>query len=371
MQIVFLGPLPPLQGGIARHSGEVVQALSAISGVDVRTITFARLFPRLLYPGSMPVDATDPDGVLDSIDPRTWLTVARDLERSPPRLLVIPAWTFFVAPVMGFIARKARKAGIKVAMIAHNVGDHEGAEWKSRLMRLQLASADCFVVHSAHLQSELRRLFPAKPSALVPHPPYGNFPETGEKYPRRAKLELLFFGYVRQYKGLDILLDAIELVPDIDLKLTVAGEVWSEGTTLRDRIASPPLAGRIELLDRYVDDAEIAPLFRRCDALVVPYRKATGSGVIAVAQNFGTRVIASKVDGLAEAVSTEDGDLLVAPDNPAALARAIAEAASSPFAASRKQPCADAWRAYATALLHLALGDDASPCAGTGDIANG
>lgn len=349
-RITVIGPLPPIRGGIARHTGAVADSLTLLPDITVQRLSFARLYPAWLYPGHGTATAQGAQFQLDTINPLSWRRAVEGIIEYRPDLVLIPAWTFFVAPMLAFIAARLRRANIRVGMIVHNFSDHEGSDWKDRAMRLQLRQADFFITHSAHLADDLRAAFPLVPVQLEAHPAYDDFPQAAAPLTRRAKSELLFFGYVREYKGVDTLLQAMALLSDQDIKLTIAGEVWTGSQVLRERIGQLGLTDKVELLDRYIDDSEVAGLFGRCDALLLPYRKATGSGVIATAHHFGTRVIASDIAGLREAVSVDSGDMLVPVDNPEALAAAILRLADSGPVPAR--PPKDAgWDAYCAAIL--------------------
>lgn len=351
--VTVIGPLPPIRGGIARHTGAVAEGFARVPGLAVQQVSFARLYPSWLYPGEGTPRVHGPRFQLDSINPLSWRRAVRSIIAQRPDLVVIPAWTFFVAPMFAFIAARLRRANIRVGMIVHNFTDHEGSGWKNQAMLRQLRHADFFITHSAHLADDLRAAFPRTPVRLEAHPAYDDFPASPAPLPRRAQTELLFFGYIREYKGIDTLLQAMALLRDQDIALTIAGEVWTGADALRDQIGKLGLAGKVELLDRYIDDSEVAGLFGRCDGLALPYRKATGSGVIATAHHFGTRVVASDIAGLREAVSVECGDLLVPVDDAAALASAIRQLATSGPAPARQHK-GTGWDEYCAAMLSAA-----------------
>jgi glycosyltransferase involved in cell wall biosynthesis len=197
---------------------------------------------------------------------------------------------------------------------------------------------------------------PGLPTRVCPHPLYDDYPAAAGSLPRRAGLELLFFGLVRPYKGLDLLLDALALCPDVDLHLSIVGEFWSGLDAARERIARAGLESRVELVPRHVSDAEAAEYFARADALVAPYRAASGSGVLALAQWYGVPVIASDVAGLAEAVDDGRTGWLFPAGDAQALAdvlrhrasRAAAQAMAGELAALRDSLT---WRRLAEAVL--------------------
>ena len=312
MKIAFIGPLAPFRSGIARHSTALLRALAEGEGAEARGWSFHRQYPELLFPGESQRDpaASPPSGLpvaftLDSVNPLTWRRTLREVRAFAPDIAVIPAWTFFTAPALGHVSAGLKAAGVTVVSLVHNAEDHEGAAWKAALLRHQLRAASRAVTHNAALARAVERAVPGMAVQVCPHPLYDDYPAPSGALPRRAGLELLFFGLVRPYKGLDLLLDALTLCPEVDLRLSIVGEFWSGLDATKARIAEAGLADRVELVPRHVSDAEAAEWFARADAVVAPYRAASGSGVLALAQWYGRPVIASDVAGLAEAV--EDG----------------------------------------------------------------
>jgi glycosyltransferase involved in cell wall biosynthesis len=253
------------------------------------------------------------------------------------------------------IAAAARRAGIPVVFLCHNVVDHESAAWKRRLARWVLGTSDRFVVHHQEGRRQLLEAFPGATVRVHPHPTHVAFPAAHGTLPRRAALELLFFGFVRPYKGLDVLIDAMALLRAHDTRLTVAGEFWSDVDPWRARIASLGLQERIELLPRYHSDEELAELFARADVVVLPYRSATGSAVIPLAYRYGKPVIASNVGGLGEVIHHGETGLLVEAASATELAKAIAS--MTPARAASMRPAIEAlaasltWEGLANAVL--------------------
>ncbi|MEL6219615.1 MAG: glycosyltransferase, partial [Pseudomonadota bacterium] len=303
MKVVVIGPVAPFRGGISRHTGALARAIGERPGVALRTLSFSRLYPRRLYPGESDRDpdlspnlALDPSFTLDALDPRSWRRVAVHLTEDPPDLVVMPAWTFFVAPCLGWIARRLSQAGIAVAMIVHNAEDHEAAWWTRRLGRYQLSAAARMVTHNHALADRIKARLPGMPIAVHPHPSYDDYPEPEGLLERRADLELLCFGLVRRYKGLEIALRAVAACRR-DVRLSVVGEFWEGRAETEALIRELGLAERVELVPRYVSDAEASEHFARADAVLAPYLAVSGSGVLALAQHYGRPVVASDLPG--------------------------------------------------------------------------
>lgn len=309
MKIAVIGPVAPFRSGIARHTTALTRELARRDGVDLSVVSFARQYPAMLYPGETQIDShvsaldgLEVDYSIDSVSPLSWRAAVNKLARVRPNLCVIPAWTFFFAPCLGWIARALRRRGVPIVMIVHNVEDHEAAWWKTILSRFQLRQADRFLTHNSAIGSDLERIAPHTPIGICPHPVYDDYPIPKGELPRNSGLELLFFGLVRPYKGLDIALHALAMTNIQDLRLSVVGEFWQEREYTEALIRNLGLEAKVELVARYVSDQEVAEFFARCDAVVAPYRSATGSGVVSLAQWYGRPVIASDVPGLSAAV---------------------------------------------------------------------
>jgi glycosyltransferase involved in cell wall biosynthesis len=327
-RIALIGPILPFRGGIAQHTTMLHRALTGCS--DLLTISFSRQYPRGLFPGESDRDPAYADhreaGVryhIDSLNPLSWRRAVRAIREFAPAGVILPWWSVYWTFCFHHIAAAVTRAGIPLVFVCHNPIEHEDAAWKRTLSAWVLGTTDRFVVHDRHGRQALLERFPKARVLVHPHPVHGHFPAARGSLPRRAGLELLFFGFVRPYKGLDLLLDAAALLRGKDIKLTIAGEFWSGLAEYRARIAALGLQEMVELLPRYHSEQETAELFARADVVVLPYRSATGSAVIPLAYHYGKPVIATEVGGLPDVVEHERTGLLVAPGSVAALAKAI------------------------------------------------
>lgn len=360
--IGLIGPVLPFRGGIAQHTTMLHRSLR--SQTDLCTISFKRQYPRYLYPGK---SDRDPEYqgyteagvhyVIDSINPFTWTKACRILLARTPNLIIIVWCTFFGAPYLGFMARYFRKRGIQVIFLCHNVKDHEAVFWKVGLSRMALVKGSTFLVHTNSEKARLCQLVPGAQVTVHSHPVYHQFPSAKKKMPHRARLELLFFGFVRHYKGLDILLGAMRLLEKEDIFLTIAGEWWGENAILRELMNNERLMAKIEVIDRYVSEQEAAEYLYRADLVVLPYRSATGSGVIPLAYHYGKPVIASRISGIEEVVIDGVSGRLFESESPYALAEVIREFLNVPPERMREgvQKTADkmTWESLATCILNL------------------
>jgi glycosyltransferase involved in cell wall biosynthesis len=325
---VIVGPVAPFRGGIAQHTMMLSRALTAVA--DVLVLSYVRQYPRWLYPGKSDIDVTasrmtEPACryIIDSLNPWTWKRAVGEIVAFRADAVIIPWWSAFWAPCTAYLSRRLASAGIPVHFYCHNVAGHGTAARMRTLVKFALRAGSGFLVQSEAERQQLQNWLPSARVAVSPHPVYSQFPEPSGILPRRAALELLFFGFVRPYKGLDVLLQALARDHNRDVILTVAGEFWESRTRIRKLIAELGLTDKVDVIDRYVGEEEAAGLFARADALVMPYRSATGSGVLGLAYRYGKPVIASDVSGLAELVRGGETGFLVQPGSVEALADAI------------------------------------------------
>ncbi|TMQ68829.1 MAG: glycosyltransferase [Candidatus Eisenbacteria bacterium] len=332
MRIALVGPVHPWRGGIAQYLGLLGETLAARA--EVRAVTFTRQYPELLFPGK---SQRDPDAappgfpvapLLDSIGPLSWRRAARRLDTFAPGLVVLKWWLPFFAPAFAGAVGPLRARGTRVALVCDNLVPHERRPLDGVLTRMMLRNSDGYLVMSESVERDLDRLKPGAPRRRVPHPLYAQF-DRG-RYTRataRARLGVdgevaVFFGYVRRYKGLDLLLSAWPRVLERrPVTLVAAGEFYEDAAPYR---ALARAAGeRVRLLDHYLPDDEVEALFKAADVVVLPYRSATQSGVTHVAYALGVPVIITDVGGLGETVRAEETGLVVPPEDPAALADAV------------------------------------------------
>ncbi|MCZ6638187.1 MAG: glycosyltransferase [Alphaproteobacteria bacterium] len=261
--------------------------------------------------------------LIDSLDPLTWYRAVKTIVAFKPDFVLIPWWTIFWFACYYFIVSAARRRGLAIRFLCHNVTDHETARWKTFLTRILLRKGESFVVHSQSDKAALLVLLPDARITVCPHPTNEQFPDPTETLPRRRGLELLFFGLVRPYKGLDVLIEAMGSLKNEDVFLTIAGEFWADKKATLERIRQLELEDQIEIIGRYVTETEAANLITRADFVVLPYRSATSSGVVPLSYRYLTPVIASQVGGLPEVVIDQETGVLVDPGSVDSLLQAI------------------------------------------------
>ena len=338
-RVAIIGPLLPFRGGIAQHTTMLFRALRKRN--PTIAVSFTRQYPKWLFPGE---SDRDPDYVghrenatsylIDSLNPFSWRTAVEYVLDSGVETVVVPLWTVFWAPCFWYVTRRFARAGLEVIFLCHNVSDHESAGWKSNLAKAVLANGDKYLVHSEDSRTNLLRYFPGAKVNVHPHPVYDQFPVARGILPRRGKLELLFFGFVRPYKGLDDLLEAMALLDKTtDAHLTIAGEFWEGKRRTIEKISVLRIQDRVTLIPEFVNEQDTAELFHRADLVVLPYRSATSSGVVPIAYHYLTPVIVTCVGGLPEAVEDGASGWVVSPNAPEELADRISDFANGEITA--------------------------------------
>ena len=334
---MLVGPMYPYRGGIA-HFLETMYSGLAERGHTVSALTFTRQFPGFLFPGKTQLDESL-DGaqptarrVIDSLNPLSWFKAARLITRSDSEAVIFKYWMPFLAPAFGTIARRLARHGIKTVVIVDNAIPHERHPGDITLGRYFLEAAAGCVVMSESVGSDLESMGVDVPKRLVAHPVYDLFGKTLDPQLARASLGLppgvpvlLFFGFIRQYKGLRVLLEAMPRILQHlpDARLVVAGKCYDNEKSYRDLIIRHRLDKHIRFDSAYIPNGDVPVYFSAADVVVQPYVAATQSGVAQIAFNFDTPLITTDVGGLAEIVRHEYNGLLVPPKDAAKLADAV------------------------------------------------
>jgi glycosyltransferase involved in cell wall biosynthesis len=340
VRIALVGPVYPYRGGIAHYTTMLCQALRE-RGHDVLPISFMRQYPKWLFPGrsdkdpsAEPLEVEGAKYWIDSLNPITWVTTSWHVRRYQPDAVILQWWTTFWAPIWLALALTTKLVLHRpLIFICHNVLPHETRWWDPGLTRLVLRWGTDFVVQSEREKSRLLALLPKADIDVVPHPVYDMF--ANQKIPRREARErlglpperpiLLFFGIVREYKGLRDILAALPAVEAQlgKVMLVVAGEIWEDKRDYVEMIDQLGIGDSVIMEDRYIPNEEVPVYFAAADVLVAPYRQATGSGAVQMALGCGRPVITTSVGDLAHIVREADAGCVTEPANRSALAECI------------------------------------------------
>jgi glycosyltransferase involved in cell wall biosynthesis len=347
MKIAFLSTFYPFRGGIAQFNASLYRQLERRH--SVKAFTFTRQYPGFLFPGETqyvtPDDRADPvpaEAIIDTINPFSYVTAAARVAQFAPDALITKFWMPFFAPSLGFVSGKLRKRGVRVVSVLDNVVPHERRPGDAAMIRYFLKRNDGFVVMSKTVERDLLRLMPDARYRLKPHPLYDHYGARTDVVEARRRLGLpenrkilLFFGFIRDYKGLDLLIEALPLL-DETYHVVVAGEVYGSFERYRILIDRHGLAHRVSLFLRYVGDPEVPDFFSAADVCVLPYRSATQSGIVQIAFHFLVPVIVTDVGGLSEMVQDGATGLVIHDTEPRALAtqvqRFFEQGLAAPFA---------------------------------------
>jgi D-inositol-3-phosphate glycosyltransferase len=333
-KIIVISPAHPLRGGIATSSERLAQAIQA-AGHTVVVYSFSLQYPAFLFPGkSQFTDEPAPAGlhiktVLNSINPFNWIGVARAIAREKPDRIVVRFWLPLMGPCLGSVLRLAAWFAQKkphVTALVDNIIPHEKRPGDRPFARYFVGACHDFVVMSQSVGQEIKT-FAQKPVRFAPHPIYDNYGAAESAQVAREALKLplevpmvLFFGFIRQYKGLDLLLEALALTPDIHL--VVAGECYDDWANYQKILEAHQLQNRVHLFTDFIPTDQVRLFFSAANLVVQPYRTATQSGISQIAYHFEKPMVVTRVGGLPEIVRHGVSGYVVAPE-PAEIARAM------------------------------------------------
>ncbi|WP_205500653.1 glycosyltransferase [Rufibacter psychrotolerans] len=370
--LVIIGPAYPFRGGIAAFNESLARTWQQM-GHRVEIYTFTTQYPALLFPGkSQYEDGPSPNDLqitpaLSSINPLTWLSLGQKIRKAKPDLVLLRYWLPFMAPSLGTVARLIRKnKHTKVVALTDNVVPHEKRPGDTALTQYFVNACDAFVTMSATVTQELKAFNATKPVVCQPHPIYDTY---GPKLDRTRALQaldlpegkyLLFFGFIRHYKGLDLLLEAMQdpRIRELGVKLLVAGEFYEAPEPYHKLIEGGNLQERVILATQYIPHDQVSAYFSAADLVVQPYRHASQSGVTQIAYHFEVPMVVTRVGGLAEMIPHEKVGYVV-DVNPTAIADAIVrfyqeEKAGEMIQNIREEKQKYTWEAMAQAVLQAA-----------------
>ncbi len=330
--VVIIGPAYPLRGGLASFDERLARAFHQ-QGDKVIIYTFSLQYPGFLFPGTTQYSSDPaPIGInikvcINSINPLNWIKIGNELKRLQPDIIVVRYWLPFMGPCLGTILRRVKKnRHTKIICIADNVLPHEKRPGDKQFTRYFLGACSAFITMSEKVMADLRG-FTQKPAKRIVHPLYDNFGEKANKDEARAHLHLqldskiiLFFGFIRKYKGLDILLEAMAIIKNdpepltANLKLLVAGEFYEDRKTYEELIAQLGIASQLVLRTEFIADSEVKYYLSAADFVIQPYRNATQSGVTPLAYHFEKPMLVTNVGSLPDLVPDKKAGIVCEPD---------------------------------------------------------
>lgn len=334
-KVIIIGPAHPLRGGLASFDQRLCQQFQQ-EGWDASIFSFSLQYPSFIFPGTTQYSSDPaPEGIkifsiINSIHPFNWWHVGHLLKEMKPDLIVVRFWLPLMGPALGTILRRVRKnKKTRIVAITDNVIPHEKRPGDKPFTQYFLNSCDAFITMSEKVLSDLRIFEKEKPAMQVLHPLYDNFGAAISQSEARKHLGisedkklLLFFGFIRPYKGLDLLLRALKEIKDPSIQLLVAGEFYEDANTYKTLIDELGIRDKLILKTDFIPDSEVKYYLCAADVVVQPYKNATQSGVTPLSYHYEKPMIVTNVGGLPSLVPHEKAGLVCEPD-PHSIANAI------------------------------------------------
>lgn len=332
MKIAFLSVFQPFRGGIAQFNEQLFHALSEEN--EIKAFNFTTQYPNFLFPGKTQfVEDTndvkfDSTRVLSSVNPFSYIQTVKEIKKYQPDLLIVGYWMPFMAPSLGYVAGKLSKQ-TKVISIVHNAIPHEKKIIDKPFTRYFLNRSTGFVTLSNAVKKDIQHLNKKANILEVKHPIYSQYINKKTEFESRKELNLntkdkvvLFFGLIRDYKGLDLLIESFSHL-DNSYKLLIAGEVYGDQTVYTSKIKALNLEGKVVFHNKFIPDDVVQTYFNASDVCVLPYKTATQSGITAIANHFNIPQIVTDVGGLKETITEGKTGLVVSERTPENMAKTI------------------------------------------------
>ena len=327
-KLVIIGPAWPLRGGLSAFDEKLATQFTE-KGIQTRIDTFSLQYPSILFPGKSQY-TTDPKPkdvniavCINSINPLNWIKIGLKLYRQKPDLIIVRFWIPFLAPCLGTILKIAKKnKHTKVISIVDNMIPHEKRMGDQLLTKYFVKTVDGFIAMSEKVKNDIK-IFSHKPVSISPHPIFNHFGNPITKMDARTNLGIpqegkiiLFFGYIRKYKGLDLLIQAMadDAIKKLDIHLMIVGEFYEDASAYHHLIDSLGLQEQITLYSNYIPDDEVKNYVCSADFIIQPYKNATQSGVTPLAYHFEKPMLVTNVGGLADTVPHLKTGIVVAPE---------------------------------------------------------
>ena len=333
MRIAYLSAFYPFRGGIAQFNASLYRAFEKSN--EAKAFTFTRQYPDFLFPGETQLvtekdnaDKIPSERILDTMNPFSYYAAARKIKNYSPDILLLKYWMSYMAPSLGTAAKKLKKKS-KVITILDNVIPHEKRFFDTAFTKYFLRQNHGFVVMSDAVKNDLIKLKPDAKYIFHAHPLYGHFGKRADASEARKKLHIsegkkviLFFGFIRDYKGLDLLIEAMSKLND-EYLLVICGEVYGSFDKYNQQIERLGVKNKIALHVRYISDDEVPLFFSSADVCVLPYKSATQSGITSIAHHFDLPLIATDTGGLKESIRHNKTGIIVDSPDSNLIAKAI------------------------------------------------
>jgi glycosyltransferase involved in cell wall biosynthesis len=322
MKIAYLSTFYPFRGGIAQFNADLYRAFEHL-GCNIKAFTFIRQYPNALFPGTSQFvtekDKTDKipaERVLDTLNPVTFLTTAKKIKKFKPDIVLTKFWLPFFGPSLGRVLKSTKKYASNISII-DNAIPHEKRPMDKSFAKYYFKQNHKFIVMSSSVKDDLLSLHPSANVSYHPHPLYDHFPKIIGKDKARKELGLnqsdkilFFFGFIRDYKGLDILIESLKKLPE-NYKLLIAGEIYGDFSKYDKIISDNGLSNRVIKYVRYIDDNEVPLFFSAADVCMLTYKSATQSGIIGIAYHYNLPVIATDTGGMKEMIEPYNTGIVI------------------------------------------------------------
>ncbi|RFS26504.1 glycosyltransferase [Chitinophaga silvatica] len=334
-KILILGTAYPFRGGLAAYNERLAEEFQQTDEVEIWTFTVQ--YPEFLYPGKSQFSTDPPPShlkikrLINSVNPLNWISTGRKVRKWKPDIIIVKYWLPIMGPSLGTILRLGKTKQTRVISILDNVVPHEKRPGDVPFTKYFLKPVDAFIAMSQSVLNDLRVFEPNKKASLIPHPIYDNYGAIIPKAEARQELKLdpnkryiLFFGFIRQYKGLDLLLQALadERLKKLDIHAIVAGEYFEDAAPYNELLQQLNLGDRVLMHTDFIPNEAVKNYFCAADLVVQPYKSATQSGISQIAYHFEKPMVVTKVGGLLEMVPDGVVGFQATPD-PASIAAAI------------------------------------------------
>ena len=367
MKIAFLSTFYPYRGGIAQFNAALYRAIE--KKYEVKAFNFSLQYPKAMFPGKTQmvtqedkVDEIPSERVLNAMNPATYMTTVKRIKDFKPDVLIIGYWMPYMAPALGYVAKKMGTQ-CRVVSIVHNATPHEQGKLDKTLSNYFFnRNTHCIALSNA-VKNDIQANYPEIKTKVLLHPVYEHFGDAVDRGEAAEKLNLdpskkylLFFGLIRDYKGLDQLLLAMKDLDD-DIHLLVAGEVYGSFDKHKAIIKEHQLESRVHLNLNYISDEMVKYYFSLSSTVVLPYKSGTQSGIIAIAKHFNKPIVATDVGGLSEFIQHETEGMIVPPNDVQELTKAIEKMLQIIHITPADRPSIYSWDDFVEEMLEFMISE--------------